>query len=57
MANLMVDEQFLAAVGAEGRASWLFSICRWVARDYRRSAPISREVVVDARHLARAATP
>ena len=36
--------------GFEGRAqltTWLFSICRLVARDYLRSAPIRREVVVD----------
>jgi RNA polymerase sigma-70 factor (ECF subfamily) len=36
--------------GFEGRAqltTWLFSICRLVARDYLRSAPIRREIVVD----------
>jgi RNA polymerase sigma-70 factor (ECF subfamily) len=40
--------------GFEGRAeltTWLFSICRLVAKDYRRSAPICREVSVDARQL------
>ena len=39
----------------EGRAeitTWLFSICRLVAKDYLRSAPIRREVVVDVKHLA-----
>src|SRR5579859_7843587 len=42
--------------GFEGRAqltTWLFSICRLVAKDYLRSAPIRREVVVDVRELAR----
>lgn len=35
----------------EGRSaitSWLFGICQRVASDYRRSAPIRREVVTDA---------
>jgi RNA polymerase sigma-70 factor (ECF subfamily) len=42
--------------GFEARAeltTWLFSICRLVAKDYLRSAPIRREVVVDVRDLAR----
>jgi RNA polymerase sigma-70 factor (ECF subfamily) len=42
--------------GFEGRAeltTWLFSICRLVAKDYRRSAPICREVAVDVRQLDR----
>jgi RNA polymerase sigma-70 factor (ECF subfamily) len=46
--------------GFEGRAeltTWLFSICRLVAKDYRRSAPICREVVVDVRELARRGGP
>ena len=41
--------------GFEGRAAvttWLVAICRLVAKDYRRSAPIRREVVVDAGELA-----
>jgi RNA polymerase sigma-70 factor (ECF subfamily) len=36
--------------GFEGRArleTWLFTICRQIAWDYRRSAPVLREVVVD----------
>ena len=40
--------------GFEGRAAlttWLFSICRLVAKDYRRSAPICREIAVDIRQL------
>ena len=39
----------------EGRAeitTWLFSICRLVAKDYLRSAPIRREVVVDVKNIA-----
>jgi RNA polymerase sigma-70 factor (ECF subfamily) len=46
--------------GFEGRAeltTWLFSICRLVAKDYLRSAPIRREVVVDVRELARREGP
>jgi len=42
--------------GFEGRAeltTWLFSICRLVAKDYLRSGVIRREVVVDVRELAR----
>src|SRR5260370_5148140 len=39
----------------EGRAqltTWLFAICRLVAMDYRRSAPVRREVVVDFNEFA-----
>jgi RNA polymerase sigma-70 factor (ECF subfamily) len=46
--------------GFEGRAevtTWLFSICRLVAKDYLRSAPIRREVMVDVRELGKRATP
>jgi len=42
--------------GFEGRAeltTWLFSICRLVAKDYLRSAPIRREILVDLRDLSR----
>jgi RNA polymerase sigma-70 factor (ECF subfamily) len=46
--------------GFEGRSeltTWLFSICRLVVKDYRRSAPIRREVLVDAAEFSkRAAT-
>jgi len=40
--------------GFQGRAeltTWLYSICRLVAKDYLRSAPICREVTVDVRQL------
>ena len=44
----------------EGRAeitTWLFSVCRLVAKDYLRSALIRREIVVDIRQLARRGGP
>lgn len=46
--------------GFEGRAkltTWLISICRLAAKDYFRSAPIRREVLVEIRDLARRAGP
>jgi RNA polymerase sigma-70 factor (ECF subfamily) len=42
--------------GFEGRSevtTWLFSICRLVVKDYRRSAPIRLEVLVDVDELSR----
>jgi RNA polymerase sigma-70 factor (ECF subfamily) len=50
---LVVHRQLPTFEGRAKMSTWLFSICRWVARDYRRSSPISREVVVDVRQLAR----
>jgi RNA polymerase sigma-70 factor (ECF subfamily) len=37
--------------------TWLFSICRLVAKDYRRSAPIVREVLVDTGKLEQRGGP
>jgi RNA polymerase sigma-70 factor (ECF subfamily) len=54
---LVVHRQLPTFEGRAQISTWLFSICRWVASDYRRSAPIRREVVVDVRELARGLSP
>ena len=54
---LVVHRQLPTFEGRAQISTWLFSICRWVACDYRRSSPISREVVVDVRALARTLSP
>jgi RNA polymerase sigma-70 factor (ECF subfamily) len=46
-AFLVVHRQLSGFEGRAQLATWLFSICRLVAKDYLRSAPIRREVVVD----------
>lgn len=46
----------LKLAGFEGRSrmtTWLFSICQRVASDYRRSAPVRREVATEASELER----
>jgi RNA polymerase sigma-70 factor (ECF subfamily) len=53
---LVVHRQLPAFEGRAQLGTWLYSICRWVAKDYRRSAPIRREVVVVVRDLARGLT-
>lgn len=44
----------------EGRSritTWLFAICQRVASDYRRSAPVRREIAMEASELERASDP
>jgi RNA polymerase sigma-70 factor, ECF subfamily len=50
---LVVHRQLAGFEGRSELTTWLFSICRLIAKDYLRSAPIRREVVVDVRELAR----
>jgi len=54
---LVVHRQLPTYEGRAQISTWLFSICRWVACDYRRSSPITREVVVEMRDLARTLNP
>ena len=49
---LVVHRQLATFEGRADVSTWLVSICRFVARDYLRSAPIRREVVVDSGDLA-----
>src|SRR5579864_5836672 len=44
---IIVHRQLGAFEGRSELRTWIFSICRHVAKDYVRSAPIRREVVVD----------
>jgi RNA polymerase sigma-70 factor (ECF subfamily) len=52
---IIVHRQLASFEGRSKVTTWLFTICRLVTRDYQRSAPIRREVVFDARELARRA--
>src|SRR5260221_348536 len=54
---LVVHRQLPTYEGRAQLSTWLFSICRWVTCDYRRSSPITREVVVEMRDLARTLSP
>jgi RNA polymerase sigma-70 factor (ECF subfamily) len=54
---VVVHRQLPSFEGRSELTTWLFSICRLVAKDYLRSAPIRREVVVDVRDLARERGP
>jgi RNA polymerase sigma-70 factor (ECF subfamily) len=46
-AFIVVHRQLPGFQGNSQLTTWLFSICRLVAKDYWRSAPIRREVVAD----------
>jgi RNA polymerase sigma-70 factor, ECF subfamily len=54
---VIVHRQLSAFEGRAKLTTWLISICRLVAKDYLRSAPIRREVLVEMRELARRAGP
>jgi RNA polymerase sigma-70 factor, ECF subfamily len=49
---IIVHRQLPRFEGRSELSTWLYSICKLVARDYLRSAPIRREVLVDEREVA-----
>jgi RNA polymerase sigma-70 factor (ECF subfamily) len=49
---IIVHRQLAGFEGRSELTTWLYAICRFVARDYLRSAPIRREVLVDVRLIA-----
>jgi RNA polymerase sigma-70 factor (ECF subfamily) len=54
---IVVHRQLPAFEGRAEISTWLFSVCRLVAKDYLRSALIRREIVVDIRQLAERGGP
>jgi RNA polymerase sigma-70 factor (ECF subfamily) len=49
---IVVHRQLASFEGRAQMTTWLFAICRLIAMDYRRSAPVRREVVVDFAEFA-----
>jgi RNA polymerase sigma-70 factor (ECF subfamily) len=49
---LVVHRQLAGFEGRSELTTWLYSICRLVAKDYRRSATFRLEVVADVREIA-----
>src|SRR5260370_4352782 len=49
---IIVHRQLAGFQGRSELTTWLCAICRYVARDYLRSARVRREVVLDARDIA-----
>jgi RNA polymerase sigma-70 factor (ECF subfamily) len=49
---IIVHRQLAGFQGRSELTTWLCAICRYVARDYLRSARMRREVVLDARDIA-----
>ena len=49
---VVVHRQLASFEGRSELTTWLFSICRLVVKDYRRSARFRREVLVDVSDLA-----
>jgi RNA polymerase sigma-70 factor (ECF subfamily) len=54
---LIVHRQLPRFEGRAALTTWLYSICQHVARDYLRSAPIRREVLVDMCEIAHRGAP
>jgi RNA polymerase sigma-70 factor (ECF subfamily) len=50
---IVVHRQLSTFEQRSALTTWLFSICRLVTKDYLRSAPIRREILVDIRQLSR----
>jgi RNA polymerase sigma-70 factor (ECF subfamily) len=50
---IVVHRQLAGFEGRSELTTWLFSICRLVVKDYLRSAPIRREVLVDVGELSK----